>query len=167
MSLNKWKFSPSPFSPPLQCQCIYWATRAARAAHCPRSAWMGHSDRFKQRASEKDNRQLCIWRVKYACEAKAGEGRRDYSHCVTPQQANMYTLSTPTQQMGGCSEVANIERPCSLSHYHLRWWQLGGRHSYFSAFRGKQKSVWDPSHTHTRAYMHSLNSFPSLKKHPK
>lgn len=77
----------------------------------------GHSDRFKQRASEWDNRKLCIWRVKYAWEAKVDRGWwwGGYHHCVTlfptPNiQAHTHTLCPPVTD-GWMLAKVNSELP--------------------------------------------------------
>lgn len=161
-SLNRQAHPPSPH-PFLPCCCNALSKPRVLLLHpiVPACWGMGHSDRLKQRASEKDNRQLCIWRVKYAWEAKAGEGKGGALLCdplSNPKiQAYTHTCILCPRVTDG-RMLANIELPPSLFYHPHCWGQLGGRHSFFSAFRGKQKSVWDPSYTHVHVFRHTKPS---------
>lgn len=165
-SLNRQTHPPSPH-PFLPCCCNAFSKPRVLPLHCivPTHWGMGRSDRFKQRASEKDNRQLCIWRVKYAREAKVGEGKGEH-HCVTlfptPRHKHTHTCTHTLPSSNRWEDVSECEQwaPPSLFYHPHCWGQLGGRHSFFSAFRGKQKSVWNPSHTHVHVFRHTHTTHP-------
>lgn len=77
---------------------------------------------------------------------------------VWPQNTNTHIHSHWAAD-GRMLVKANCELPL-LSSVHY-WGQLGGRHSFFSAFRGKQKRVWDPSYTHVHVFKHTHKPPPS------
>lgn len=72
----------------------------------------------------------------------------------TPWCTHTYMKTLPSSNRW--EDVSKCEQwvPPPLVYHPHSWGQLGGRHSFFSAFRGKQKSVWDPSYTHVHVWRH-------------
>ncbi len=77
-----------------------------------------------------------------------------------------YTHTLPSSNRWEHVSEGERRAPPSLFYHPHCWGQLGGRHSFFSAFRGKQKSVWDPSYTHVHVFRqtHTHTHNPSPKK---
>lgn len=76
-------------------------------------------------------------------------------------------IQTYAHSQTGWSRWEDVRRgkhrtPPSLFYYPHCKGQLGGRHSFFSAFRGKQKSVWGPL-LHARACVQTHTTHPTKK----
>lgn len=77
---------------------------------------------------------------------------------------NIQTYAHSQPAWSRWEDVSRVEQwaPPSLFYYPHCKGQLGGRHSFFSAFRGKQKSVWGPL-LHTRACVQMHTTRPTKK----
>lgn len=93
-----------------------------------------------------------------------GQGGGRVTPLCDPRHTDTYTLSACEEQMGGCWRRRTVVLPLLSSITLSATGQLGGRHSSFSAFGGKQKSVWGPllhtracvqAHTHTHRHTDS------------
>lgn len=115
---------------------------------------MEHSDRFKQRASKRTTENFAFEGLNMHERPKRLIAGGENHHCVTPKYRHAHTLSLHVTD-GRMLEKKKQRAPPSLFHYPHCSGQLGGRHSFFSAFTGKQKSVWDPSYTHVHVFRHT------------
>lgn len=94
--------------------------------------------------------------------AKGGLRAREEHYCVTLfpswryKGTHTYVHTLPSSNRWEDVSQCELWAPPSSLFSHPRCLgQLGGRHSFFSAFRGKQKSVWDPSYTHVHVFRHT------------